>query len=109
MAEHGDPQTPDEPLHSSDPTRENQESYFELVEVHLEYQQRLPGGIFRSSWHFVRRRNRTPITRGSRIGLRSGVILIVFVTIVIIGLVAVGPQGVWEEIKSLLSNLLDSV
>ena len=108
MAEHGEPQVPDDPQRSSAPSGENQESHFEYVEVHLEFQQRLPGGLFRSSWRYVRRRNRAKETRGSRISPRSAIILIVFFTIVIIGLIAVGPQGVWEEIKSLLSSLFDS-
>ena len=108
MAEQEAPQTPDEPPNGSDPPRVHQETQFETVEVHLEYQQRLPGGAFRWSRHSVTRRSHAPQTQGSRISLRSGVILIVFITIVIIGLVAVGPQGVWEEFKTLLPDLFGS-
>ena len=40
--------------------------------------------------------------------LRALVFLIILIIAIVIGLIAVGPEGVWEEIKDLLPNLFES-
>ena len=41
-------------------------------------------------------------------GLRVVIPLVIFFTVIIIGLIAVGPEGVWKEIKDLLPNLFET-
>ena len=95
MAEHEEPQMPD------DPPGDDRES----VEVRLHFEQRLPGGLIQFSRHYVRRRNRPQRPQASGAGRRNFVVLVIFFTLIIIGLIAVGPEGVWREAKELLTNL----
>jgi hypothetical protein len=105
MSENGEPKIPDHTQLNNEPPTENQGCRLDSVEIRLEFEQRLPGGIVRFLWHSVRSPSRRRTPAALRNNPRIIVSLIVFVTIIIIGLIAVGPEGVWLRIKNLLPDI----
>ncbi len=107
MAEYGEPQVPCGPQCHGELPGENQEPDSESVEIRLEFEQRLPGGFIRFSWRSIRNTNRPQSPQQSKPSRRNIAILVIFFTLIIIGLIAVGPEGVWRETKELLPNLFN--
>ena len=106
MSQNGEPQEPETGQSGSIPGKDK-EHPFEVTEFHIEFEQRLPGGFFRFSWDSVRKPNRPQSPQQSKSSRRNIAILIIFFTLIIIGLIAVGPEGVWRETKELLPNLFN--
>ena len=99
-----EPQEPETPQDSELPGEGGQQR-IDRLEVQFEFQQRLPGGFIRLSWRWSRSSNRPESPKSRR---RGAIALVIFFTLIIIGLIAVGPEGVWREIKELLPNLFGS-
>jgi hypothetical protein len=104
MVRNGEPQEPESPQSSGLPG-DDQQPRIEIIEARIEYEQRLPGGVFRFSWHLLRESRRPQRAAAPKHNLRIIAILVVFFTLIIIGLIAVGPEGVWRETKELLPGL----
>ena len=109
MPDNGAPQVPEEHQSIDATLEESQDPYTESIEIRLEFQQRLPGGFIRFSWRSVRRPDRARKVSDAKPYLRIIATLLVLFTLLAIGLIAVGPEGVWEEIKTLLPNLVNSI
>ena len=107
MSHEGESNLPEEPQSYGEEPEKSREPFSESVEIRLEIEQRLPGGFIRFSWHSFRRNRRTKRATRAKPGLRVVIPLVIFFTVIIIGLIAVGPEGVWKEIKELLPNLFE--
>ena len=109
MAQHEEPGEPASPQSNGIPTSGDEDTYHEVLEVRLEIERRLPDGFIRGEYTYKRSFLRSRRSRRApflKYNLRIIVALIIFFTLIVIGLIAVGPEGVWSDIRGFLPDLL---
>jgi hypothetical protein len=107
MCEQDEAQLPEDSQYSDKLPVNDSESRVESIEVRFEFEQRVPGGKIRFSRHSVTRPRRSKRGTSFRFSTLIIVPLVIFFTIIAIGLIAVGPEGVWDEVKNLLPSLFE--
>ena len=107
--------TPQRDPYEGDPasSNANDEVSYNYIEERFEstIEERADGTTYRITYTrntSTRIERRTRRRSQFRFLLRAAIALFVFAVVIAIGLIAVGPEGVWEEIKDLLPNLVES-